>query len=68
MALRASLEAVFVRPALECQFVPFLELDRRDVADRRVPTLRVVPALDELEDDRYGLCLRVQRLTGGQNG
>src|SRR5258708_21751782 len=59
-ATRGSWEAVFRRLSLKCRFLPFLELDRRNVTQRRVPTLRVVEALDELEHDRDSLRLRVK--------
>jgi hypothetical protein len=57
VALRASLEAVFDRLDLLRGSVPLFERHRRHLTDRRVPTLRVVPALDELEHDRHGLTL-----------
>ena len=37
-----------------------LELDGREVAERGVPTVRVVPALDEVEDRDAGLGLRAE--------
>ena len=60
VALRASLEAVFRRRDGNHLCVSPFELDRRDVAQRRVPTLRDVPALNELEYDRASLSLRVK--------
>lgn len=57
LGLGASLEADHGLCDVQTVSVPPLELDRQDLAKRRVTSVRVVPALDELEHDRHRLGL-----------
>src|SRR6266567_2893996 len=58
----ATVEAVLRCDDLGTHFVPPFELERRDLPERRMATVGVVPALDELEYDRHRLRLRVEAM------
>jgi len=43
-----------------------LVVDRRETAERRMATVRIVPRLDEVEHSRFGLSLRAKAMLNEQ--